>query len=245
MKKTHVLPLALLVACFSLSGSLLAAGEKPADASSAKVTALKEREAADELTRVLKDIQTLQAQFQQTTMDNGGRRLQESSGDMVLKRPNLFRWNVADPFPQEVVSNGQQVSYYDKEMEQITLQDLDLASSATPALLLSGDTAAMLESFAVNMAKTSGNHFFTLLPKGGDSPFQELQLTFVDGRLSNMVLLDSLGSRTKILFDKVVMNEPVKDKLFEQYVPPGIDVLDQRASVMNAQKPASQSVGKP
>ena len=149
---------------------------------------------------------------------------------MLLKRPNLFRWNVLDPFPQNVVSDGNRVSYYDKDMEQVTLQDMDLRTSATPALLLSGDTAAVLEDFTVTLSKNGEDRFFTLIPKGSDSSFQELQLNFSGKTLRDMTLLDALGSRTRILFRNVVINSPMKDKDFELYVPPGTDVLDQTSA---------------
>ncbi len=224
----------VLAGCLTVSAGLVVAESPVAKTGQAphQASTVKQREAADELTRILRGIRTLKASFQQSTLDAGGRRIQESSGEMVLKRPNMFRWLVEDPFPQEVLSDGQQVSYYDKDMEQVTLQDLDISSSATPALLLSGDTAEVLKNFSVALAKGKSSDFFTLQPKSDDSPFQELQLTFAEGRLTTMLLLDSLGSRTSIRFTEVVNNIPVKDKTFELYVPPGIDVIDQRTTAL-------------
>ncbi len=202
-------------------------------ARTAQVTGLKEREAAAKLAELLSGMNTLSARFEQQTLDDSGRRLQESRGDMLLKRPNLFRWNVTEPFPQEVVSDGHRVSYYDKDLDQLTLQDMDSRTNATPVLLLSGDTVRMLEGFTVKLSSTDNNRFFTLMPKGSDNSFEELQLTFNGLTLKEMVLTDTLGSRTRIAFSQIRVNVPIKDKSFELYVPPGVDVIDQTSAALN------------
>ena len=192
-----------------------------------QVTGLKDREAAAELAGLLSGIQTLSARFEQQTLDDSGKRLQESRGDMLLKRPNLFRWNVVEPFPQEVVSDGTKVSYYDKDLDQLTLQNIDTRTSATPALLLSGDAKKVLERFTVNLSRFEKNSLFTLLPKGSDSAFQELKLRFIGKTLEEMVLIDTLGSRTRVIFSDTKINVPVKAGSFKLEMPPGIDVIDQ------------------
>lgn len=222
--KASLLSLTLVVSTVSVVPSANAAESK------------QQQEAVQTLAGLLKDVQTLKASFQQDTLDNGGRRLQSSSGSMVLKRPEMFRWLVEEPFPQEVVSDGRQVSYYDKDMEQVTLQSLNLTSTVTPAMLLSGDTKAILANFSVRLSALDGRHMFTLTPKDPDNPFQDLYLTFEKGSLSRMVLIDSLGSRTNIQFTGVKLNDPVADKFFVLNIPADVDVIDQRVSEKGSRK---------
>ncbi len=228
------LPVVLLTATLSATVALpeyahAASASAKSTAQSSAANEQKQKEAATELARLLKDIDTLQADFRQNTQDSKGHSLESSSGKMVLKRPEKFRWTVVEPFPQEVVSDGRQVSYYDAELEQVTIQYLDLANTATPAMLLSGDAQAMLANFTVTQSASDGNQLFTLLPKKGqDSPFQELSLRFEKSVLVNMILLDSLGSRTNIQFSGVKLNDRVIDQRFTFVIPPGVDVLDQR-----------------
>ena len=222
--KASLLSLALMVSTVSVVPSANAAQSK------------QQQEAVQTLAGLLKDVQTLKASFQQDTMDNGGRRLQSSSGSMVLKRPEMFRWLVEEPFPQEVVSDGRQVSYYDKDMEQVTLHSLNLTSTVTPAMLLSGDTKAILANFSVRLSALDGRQMFTLTPKDPDNPFQDLYLTFEKGSLSRMVLIDSLGSRTNIQFTGVKLNDPVADNFFVLNIPADVDVIDQRVSEKGSRK---------
>ena len=230
-------PLATAILCASLVSPAFAdQGKTTPNAESAKVTSLQEREAASEMASLFAEVKTISARFDQQTLDDAGKHLQQSHGTMLLKRPDLFRWIVMEPFPQEVVSDGHRVSYYDKDLDQVTLQDMDKRTSATPALLLSGDTAEVLQQFTVKMSKADGAHLFTLMPKSSDSPFQELQLSFKGKILSEMALLDTLGSRTRISFSDVKLNVKTKDKDFELYVPPGTDVIDQTSVAQKTAK---------
>ena len=233
VSKLQVAKVSLLTLAFMVStvGVVQIASAAPTVAESKQ-----QQGAVQKLTGLLKDVQTMKASFQQDTLDNGGRRLQSSSGSMVLKRPEMFRWLVEEPFPQEVVSDGRKVSYYDKDMEQVTIQSLNLNSSATPAMLLSGDTKAILANFSVRLSAGDGRQMFTLTPKDLDNSFQDLYLTFEKGALSRMVLIDSLGSRTNIQFSGVKLNEPVSDKFFVLNIPDDVDVIDQRTETVTSTK---------
>src|SRR5690606_35728590 len=100
-----------------------------------------EEKAAQRLTELLNQAQTLTARFSQLTLDGSGSRLQETSGELALKRPGQFRWHTDAPLEQLLVSNGKQIWLYDPDLEQVTIQTLDQRLSHTPALLLSGDVS--------------------------------------------------------------------------------------------------------
>ncbi|RRJ84789.1 outer membrane lipoprotein chaperone LolA [Aestuariirhabdus litorea] len=180
-----------------------------------------------ELTRILAKAQSIHAQFQQLTMDASGARVQESNGQLVVERPDRFRWQVAAPFPQLVISDGQRVSIYDPDLEQLTVQSLDPRAGTTPALILSGDRAAIERDFEVKAAQQQGEvQRFSLVPRTPDSLFESLELEFVNERISAMKLVDSLGSSTRIDFSSVEINLPVPAELFEMQVPEGTDIIE-------------------
>src|SRR5690606_28441020 len=97
--------------------------------------------AAKRLSELLSQSQTLTGKFSQLTLDASGTNLQESTGEMFLKRPGQFRWHTDPPLEQLLVSDGKQVWLYDPDLEQVTIQQLDQRLTHTPALLLSGDVS--------------------------------------------------------------------------------------------------------
>lgn len=180
------------------------------------------------LTELLGQAKTLSGRFSQLTLDGSGTQLQEASGEMALKRPGLLRWHTDAPMEQLLVSNGQKVWLYDPDLEQVTIQDLDQRMTHTPALLLSGDVSKIRESFTISHQEGGSVVDFILKPKAKDTLFDTLRLSFRNGVINDMQLIDSIGQRTNILFLGVKMNQPLDDAQFDFQVPAGADVIEEQ-----------------
>ncbi len=180
---------------------------------------------AERLTGLLQKAQTLTGRFSQLSLDGTGTELQETSGEMALKRPGQFRWHTDEPMEQLLVSNGKKVWLYDPDLEQVTIQSLDQRLTHTPALLLSGDVSAISENFEISHKEAGDVVDFTLTPKAKDTLFDTLRLSFRGDVINDMQMVDGVGQRTNILFQGVKLNEPLKDGLFTFDIPKGTDVI--------------------
>lgn len=183
--------------------------------------------AVQRLTELLNQAQTINARFSQLTLDGSGTQLQETAGQLALKRPGLFRWHTDAPMEQLLVSNGEKVWLYDPDLEQVTIQTLDQRLTHTPALLLSGDVSKIRENFEISHNEGGNVVDFILKPKSKDSLFDSLRLSFRNKVLNDMQLIDSIGQRTNILFLNVKMNEPQDDAQFTFEIPAGADVIQE------------------
>lgn len=183
--------------------------------------------AVKRLTELLNQAQTISARFSQLTLDGTGTQLQETAGQLALKRPGLFRWHTDAPQEQLLVSNGEKVWLYDPDLMQVTIQSLDQRLTHTPALLLSGDVSKIRENFEISFKEAGEVVDFMLKPKANDSLFDNLRLSFRRGVINDMQLIDSIGQRTNILFLSVKMNEPLDPTLFTFDVPEGADVIQE------------------
>ena len=179
------------------------------------------------LTNLLDKSKTLTARFSQMTLDGSGTRLQETAGEMAVQRPGLFYWKTDAPVEQTIVSDGQKVTLWDPDLEQATIKKLDPRLNQTPALLLSGDVSKISDSFDITAKQTSNVIEFTLKPKSKDTLFDSLHLSFGNGVINNMRLIDSVGQRTDILFSGVKANEPVPASKFKFDIPKGADVIQE------------------
>lgn len=182
-------------------------------------------EGAERLTRMLEPLETYEAAFEQLILDGSGERLQEATGRMWLSRPGKFRWEVDAPYQQEVVSDGEEVYLYDPDLEQVTVQALDQRVTHTPALLLSGSTSELTDSYDVSRQQQGSAETFTLLPRSPDTLFEELKMTFRGERLNFLQMTDSTGQRTAIEFHDVRTNEAIDDSMFVFEIPDGTDVI--------------------
>ncbi|GEK72480.1 outer-membrane lipoprotein carrier protein [Halomonas halophila] len=182
-------------------------------------------EGAERLAHMLEPLDTYVADFDQQILDGSGQRLQEASGRMWLSRPGRFRWEVNAPYEQVVVSDGDEVTLYDPDLQQATVQPLDDRVTHTPALLLSGSADQLTESYEVSSSQQGTAETFALVPKSPDTLFEELKLTFYGERLGFLQMTDSTGQRTAIEFDDVEQNVSVEDSRFDVTLPEGTDVI--------------------
>jgi len=192
---------------------------------SATVSAYAGEQDVQRLTQLLEKSQTIEANFSQLTLDAGGTSLQETSGKMTVKRPGLFYWHTDAPQEQVVVSDGQNVTLWDPDLEQATIKKLDQRLNQTPALLLSGDVSKISQSFDISSKEQGEVMDFTLKPKTKDTLFDSLRVSFRKGLINDMQLIDSVGQRTNILFNGVKANQAVPDSKFKFDIPKGADVI--------------------
>lgn len=183
--------------------------------------------AVSRLTEMLNKAQTITGRFSQLTLDGSGTQLQETSGELSLKRPGLFRWHTDAPMEQLLVSNGEKVWLYDPDLQQVTIQTLDQRLTHTPALLLSGDVSKISENFEITHKEGGDVVDFILKPKAKDTLFDTLRLSFRNGVINDMQLIDSVGQRTNILFLGIKMNQALDTAQFNFKVPEGADVIQE------------------
>ena len=66
-------------------------------------------DAAKDLVTKLQGLESLRGGFEQTVLDQDGRRAQEASGTMEVARGNRFYWHTERPYEQLAVSDGDTV----------------------------------------------------------------------------------------------------------------------------------------
>lgn len=179
----------------------------------------------NELRKLLQPISSLSARFEQRVTDSGGFQLQETSGTFLVARPGKIRWISEAPMKQEVVSNGTTLWIYDPDLEQVTVQPFDPDIAATPAVLFSDDLDKLDRAFFVSRQTSGKIDEFELKPEQGGSLFANIVLQFQGGTPAGMILMDTLGQRTSIRFEKPVINAPASDAQFVFEIPDGVDVI--------------------
>lgn len=171
-------------------------------------------------------IQTMHAHFTQTVR---GRRHQmmDSSGEMIVARPNRFRWQTRHPMAQTIIADGQKIWVYDVELEQVTVSKQTQNLGAAGALFLSQDAAAVQHEFTVTMQHNGMTEIFDLHAKSSKSNFERIRLIFDNNVLTNIEMDDQLGQHTTIHLSHVTVNHPEPAHLFQFRIPAGVDVVHQ------------------
>jgi len=204
----------------SMAAALLAA--TPASTKAGSPTAA----AADQqVERYLDGLSSWSADFKQTISDSEDKVLRAAAGHLSLQRPGKFRWDYTEPSEQLVLADGKQLWFYDKDLEQANVRDMDATLASTPAVLLSGNGSVGTQFDISALPPADGLQWFQLRPKHPDSDFQLIKIGFADGELAQMWLSDKLGQITRLSFSHAKRNQKFDADLFKFRPPAGVDVI--------------------
>ena len=161
----------------------------------------------------------------------------------MVARPGKFSWDIhpqtatagADPGAagtstnkgdgQLMVSDGRNLWFFDRDLEQVTVKPVDAALSATPAMLLSG-TVDVRKNFTLTLAgQRDGLDWVLVEPNGADADFKDALFGFSNNDLKRMILEDKLGQTATVMFDHIERNVPVSPQETSFTPPKGADVI--------------------
>ena len=186
-----------------------------------------EEEKTETLPWFLENVKTLQADFKQKLMDENGTELENASGVVYLHRPGKLRWDYQYPYQQTIVTDGELLWFYDKDLEQATVHDAASIKN-TPAAILGAYDEIETHFSVIEMGIIEGFNWTKLIPKDTDSQYQNIRLGFDKRKLVMMIMSDNLNQVTRIDFNEEKINEQLADDIFNFIPPEGIDVLDNR-----------------
>jgi outer membrane lipoprotein carrier protein len=181
---------------------------------------------ASDVEKYMAGLSAWSADFQQTIDDGNGKVVRSAAGKFYLQRPGKFRWDYSQPSEQLVLADGKQIWFYDKDLAQANVRDMDATLASTPAMLLSGGGSVSSQFDIKALPASGGLQWFQLIPKHPGTDFQLVRIGFdKDGELASMFLADKLNQITQLTFTHPTRNPKFAPDLFSFSPPPGVDVI--------------------
>ncbi len=220
--------LGAFAACPSLAGAApVTDGPTLAASTAAASAAAVPSAAAPDLDRHLAGLTSWSADFEQRVIDGKGAVGEVSKGRLSIQKPRKFRWDYREPHAQLILADGRQLWFYDKDLAQANVRDLDSALANTPAMLLSAQALPSADFDVTALPASEGLEWFQLRPKGERGDFLAVRVGFRGGELRRMLLADKLNQVTRLEFSNVQRNTKFSPDTFEFTPPPGVDVIGQ------------------
>ena len=180
----------------------------------------------ERLGQLLSGYNSFQSDFSQVTVAENGRTAQQTEGTLWLGKPNKFRWETLQPFPQEIVSDGQYIWIHDPDLEQVTRRDATAQQGSAPAMILNGELEKLEKNYQIFLDVDDGGvQIFSLNPINDQPQFSQIRLAFEAEVITELMLEDSLGQRTTILFKGQQLNPELAAEQFYFRVPEGTDLI--------------------
>lgn len=155
----------------------------------------------------LNSLTTITADFTQAAPDGS-----IATGRFYLQRPGKMRWEYDPPTPILMVSNGSTITYFDRELAQISHISLDSTLAgflARPVIAFSGDVT--IDSLTNEAGAVRVTVHQTEKTDEGN-----LTLEFSDKPLviRSLIVKDSAGQITQVAFQDAHFGQPIDQELF-------------------------------
>jgi outer membrane lipoprotein carrier protein len=177
------------------------------------------------LKKKLESLHQFSAHFEQTVTDAQGKPLQNGSGEMVLQRPDHFRWEAKKPDDNLILSDGKAVWLYDPFVEQVTVMSLSKAVVNTPFLLISSTDDKIWKNYLIDQDGSA----FTITSKQKNQRIESLRMVFDNqNHITRMEVSEAQGQRSEFTLSAFNANPAIKADTFNFKTPEGVTVDDQR-----------------
>ena len=183
--------------------------------------------AIDALERFLADTTSAQGTFIQESVGGSSSRVERSEGSFAFERPGRFRWEVTRPYEQLMVADGDQVWFYDRDLEQVTVRPMAEAMGATPAAILFGSGGLDADFVLADAGEQEGLEWLLATPRSGDAGFESIRIGFGDSLPRAMEVLDAFGRTVRFRFDSIDIRPDFAPDTFRFEPPAGTDVIRQ------------------
>jgi len=125
------------------------------------------------------------------------------SGRFAFARPGRFRWEVTRPDDQLIVSDGKQVWFHDRDLDQVSVRPLGDSIGSSPAAILFGSDAIEREFAVRDMGMREGAAWIEATPHRKDVGFERIAIGLRQGLPVAMEIRDAFGQLTRLSFESV------------------------------------------
>lgn len=177
------------------------------------------------LKKQLAQLQSFSAKFQQKVSDALGEELQNAEGILLLKQPQKLYWESYEPNEMQLIADGDTLWHVDPFVEQVVAINQQNAAQDHPVMLLAQPDSPMWQHYLVEETAVGS---FTMKSLKADSDFISLTLSFTQGNLTTLTILDKMEQTNQLFFSEVEQNQPISDERFTFTLPEGYSLDDQR-----------------
>lgn len=169
------------------------------------------------------------ANFTQVVSDADGNELQQQTGVLKVRRPNLIYWETLEPDETLVVSDGETLWFYNPFVEQVSAFNVSNAVANTPILLLSDTDESLWQDYNVT-AKSSSDEgaSYSIASLDENAQVKTLDLSFNGDQLTSFIIEDATGQFSKFNLTDVSSDPLPELEQFNFTLPEGVDFDDQR-----------------
>ena len=171
----------------------------------------------------------LKADFTQEAYNRAVGRSQKAKGTVYLKKPNLMRWDYAEPDLQHFVIDGDTFWWYTPENNQVIKQPASTSFDSKIPLSFLGGVGNLQQDFHISYAKKEasgkGRVALLLLPRKQGGNLKQLIMEVEGFEIRQVSMEDAYGNLTTLVLSNMRINQKIAAERFRFVPPPGAQVI--------------------
>ncbi|MBC9130159.1 outer membrane lipoprotein chaperone LolA [Frischella sp. Ac48] len=179
-------------------------------------------DAKDLLKERLAKVDSFYAQFKQTVTTADQQLIQEGQGELWVKRPNLFNWQINEPDETSIISDGLDFWMYTPAVEQLTIMSFKQATDNRLLMLITDSNSPVWQDYRVERKQNQ----FTLLPTDNSQKSYMISV-LPTGMIADFAIIEEDGQKSVYELSHQTLG-PIDNQRFRFIAPPGTTIDDQR-----------------
>ncbi|WP_367680507.1 outer membrane lipoprotein chaperone LolA [Candidatus Fukatsuia anoeciicola] len=172
----------------------------------------------------LNKITSFHATFSQQITSAEGTIMQHGKGELWIKRPNFFNCQMILPDKNVLISDGENLWFYNPFIEQVTVNWLKDTINNTPFMLIIRNNSSDWQQYNIKQQ----NDNFKLIPKTPNSNLKQFKITVTaNGVIKTFSIIEQDGQQNTYFF-KEQSNNNINTNKFKFNLPKSATLDDQR-----------------
>ena len=180
------------------------------------------------LKNYLININTMEADFEQSNYSNSNALIDKSIGRIKIKKPDNLLWDIELPFSKKIALQKDTLRIFDSQLNQLLISSMPMEIENSFLILLLRD-ANILNFYSINKIEKDGDEEqFILIGNNRRNIFEKIEIYITKDKLSKFIFVSANNESIELELMNVLINKHLPDKDFIINVSDNTEIIDQK-----------------
>lgn len=177
------------------------------------------------LQKSYEEIESLKADFTQTSQMGAVGGTETSGGTVYFKKPGMMRWDYKGASNDVIVGDGATTRIYQSDLAQVL--EVKAQGASVTADFLSGMGRIDRDFIVLITEESDVDYTLELVPREEVSGLKHFYITIMksDYLVTGSTMVDMFGNKTLVAFENIEKNISIPDSTFILELPEGVKVI--------------------
>ena len=180
------------------------------------------------LKNYLININTMEADFEQSNYSNSNALIDKSIGRIKIKKPDNLMWDIELPFSKKIALQKDTLRIFDSQLNQLLISSIPMEIENSFLILLLSNANILNFYSIVKIEKDGDEEQFSLVGNNRRNIFEKIEIYITKDKLSKFIFVSATNESIELELMNVLINKHLPDKDFIINVSDNTEIIDQK-----------------